>query len=708
MPEKQNYGGLDAFRLIAALLVVAIHISPLETINPEADFLLTRVAARLAVPFFLLVTGRFVLSGVYAGETAAGSAVRRSCKKLLGMYAAAALLYLPIGMYAGHYDGLSFGGLLRMLVFDGTFYHLWYFPACLLGILLLCLLRRFLPARGVWAIAVILYLIGLFGDSYYGLTANVPALEIAYESGFSLFSYTRNGLFLAPVFLWMGAASAKMEPPKNALPNAACLLVSLLLMTDEAFTLRYFQLQRHDSMYLMLPVCVFFLYRLLLLWKVRPPQSIRRIAMWIYILHPAVIVAVRGAAKLFNRTDLLVENRLVHYLLVCLLSTAAAWLLTYCLNALHKRPTSPDRAWVEIDRAALRHNVETLRALLPKDCALMPAVKANAYGHGAVPVAKELNRLGIRAFCVACISEGIELRRHSVKGEILILGYTHPSRFHELRRYRLTQAVIDCDYAEILNQYGKKLHVHVAIDTGMHRLGERSEDTERLYALPGMRNLIIDGAFTHLCAGSSEAPEDRQFTLQQAERFDHVLDAWKLQGFDCPRVHVQASSGILNYPELVGSYARPGIALYGLLSREHDCNRAGAVLQPMLTLKARVAAVKELQAGESAGYNRAFQAEQPTKIAILSIGYADGLPRTIPGGAVLLRGRRAAIAGPLCMDQMIVDVSGIPDVQPGDTAVLIGRSEEAEITAYELAEACGTITNELLSRLGPRLERVYI
>ena len=707
MPEQQRCGGLDAFRLIAALLVVAIHVSPLEGISPAADFLLTRVIARLAVPFFLLVTGRFVLAGVYAGEAGAGGPVRRCLLKLLKLYAVAALLYLPIGVYAGHYDDLSPGGLVRMLVFDGTFYHLWYFPACLLGLLLVCLLRRFLPVRGVWAVAAALYLIGLFGDSYYGLAAGVPAIAGAYDLGFSLFSYTRNGLFLAPLFLWMGAGLGQMRPPKKALPNAAGLLVCLLLMTAERFVLRHFAVQRHDSMYLLLPACVFFLYRLLLLWPVRPPKSLRPAAMWVYILHPAVIVAVRGSAKLTGQTGLLVENRLVHYLLVCLLSVAAAGLLTLCIERLRHKPDPTGRAWIEIDLGALRDNVQALRALLPKECRLMPAVKANAYGHGAQPVAKELNRLGVRAFCVASAAEGIELRRHGVKGEILILGYTHPSQFAALRRYRLTQAVVDGDYAETLNRYGKKLHVHVAVDTGMHRLGERSEYTERLRALPRMRNLIIDGAFTHLCAGNSDTPEDRQFTRQQAERFSAVLSAWEAKGFAYPRTHIQASSGILNFPELAGDYARPGIALYGLQSRRDDSNRAKAVLRPVLTLKARVAAVKELGIGESAGYGRAFRAERPTRIAILSIGYADGLPRTIPGGAVLIGGCRAPIASPLCMDQTIVDVTDIPNVRAGDIAVLIGKAGDAQITAYDLAEACGTITNEIVSRLGPRLERIY-
>ena len=357
---------------------------------------------------------------------------------------------------------------------------------------------------------------------------------------------------------------------------------------------------------------------------------------------------------------------------------------------------------------ALCRNVLALRSLLPKDCKLMPALKANAYGHGALPVAKALQQMGIDSFCVACISEAAALRKNGIKGEILILGYTHPKQFPLLRLYRLTQTVVDYAYAETLNQYGKKLHVHIGIDTGMHRLGERHENLEQIRKIFNMKYLKIDGAFTHLCADDTENPKDRDFTLKQAEAFYDVMEKLKREGYVCPKIHLQATYGILNYPALAGNYARAGIALYGILSSDTDFDRSHTKLFPVLSLKARISSVRELHAQESAGYGLAFTAKRPTRLASLAIGYADGLPRGLScgTGSVLIKGKRAPIVGRICMDQTLVDVTDIPEAAAGDIAVLIGKSGEDEITAYELAAKTGTITNEILSRIGERVVRV--
>lgn len=231
---------LDAFKVIAALLVVAIHTSPLTTYSPDGDFLLTRSLARVAVPFFFMVTGQFVLGKVLQGRRPF-SALWRQVKKILLLYLVAVVLYLPVGLYAGHYQGLSPLSALRLLLFDGTFYHLWYFPACATGLLLVYLLGRVLRGRGLLAVTGLLYLIGLFGDSYYGLTAALPPLAAAYEAGFQVFSYTRNGLFMAPLFLLL-APGWEAGHPRKARCQRLGLLLSLVLMTGEAFTLRHFAL----------------------------------------------------------------------------------------------------------------------------------------------------------------------------------------------------------------------------------------------------------------------------------------------------------------------------------------------------------------------------------------------------------------------------------------------------------------------------------
>jgi serine/alanine racemase len=380
------------------------------------------------------------------------------------------------------------------------------------------------------------------------------------------------------------------------------------------------------------------------------------------------------------------------------------------ISANAQYPYREGRAWIELNSQNLRHNVNELYNLLPSDCQLMAAVKADAYGHGAVLVSKELNSLGVHCFCVATVSEGVELRRNGIKGKILILGYTCPQQFFLLRKYRLIQTVIDYAYAKILNTYGKKIKVHLKIDTGMHRLGERSEKMDDICNIFHCKNLIVAGAYTHLCAADNTMTQQKAFTMKQGTIFLEVISRLKERGYSCPKIHLQASYGLLNYPELSGDYARIGIALYGVLSNREDMLNSTIDLRPVLSVKARVASVKDLFKGENAGYGLQYTTNRDRKIAVLAIGYADGLPRSLScgNGKVLINGCEAPIVGRICMDQTLVDISDIPNVMSGDIAVVIGKSGNSEITAYDLADQTKTITNELLSRLGARLERIMI
>lgn len=368
------------------------------------------------------------------------------------------------------------------------------------------------------------------------------------------------------------------------------------------------------------------------------------------------------------------------------------------------------RAWIELDQAALRNNVEQLQKLLPPGCALMPAVKANAYGHGAVLIAKELNALGIDAFCAATVFEGAELRQNGVAGEILILGYTHPQYVPLLVQYHLTQTVLDYAYAIELDGCGPAVDVHVKIDTGMHRLGERCERLEKLRRTFTCRHLHITGAYTHLYEDDLALPENRAAALAHSTAFYQTVERLKMQGCLIPKVHVLASEGLLHCPDIGGDYARPGIALYGQMSTKEDWNDVKHELRPVLSLKARIALVKDLHQGEGAGYGHQFKGPRDTKIAVASIGYADGLPRSLSNGAgaALVQGCIAPIAGRICMDQTLLDVTDIPSVVSRDIAVFIGKSGGREITACDIAEQAGTISNEVLSRLGGRLERVLV
>ena len=708
MEIRKSYGGFDVFKLIAAFLVVAIHTSPLTSVSPAADFFFTRILGRLAVPFFFMVTGQFILTRYIEDGRNGFAAVWKYIKKVMLLYLAAIIIYLPIGYYAGNYSGVSPLSALCMLIFDGTFYHLWYFPALIVGILFVCLLRRVCPVRGLWAITVVLYIIGLLGDSYWGITENVPVVSGVYEAMFKISSYTRNGLFFAPVFLLMGSQAAKLKI--SVKKSGILFAAAFILMTAEGLVLRHFNLQRHDSMYIMLPVCMVFLYQLIMSWERGPAKILRTASTWIYILHPAVIIAVRGAASVLGLRRLLVENSVVHYLAVCIGSFVIAVIITYLLSRFRRKSFREDRAWIEVDRAALARNVAVLRALLPESCELMPAVKANAYGHGMTMVARELNELGVRAFCVASVSEGVELRRSGIVGEVLILGYTHPAKFPLLKKYDLSQTVVDPDYAVELERYGKKIAVHIGIDTGMHRLGTAFCDLEAIEKIFKMKNLRVRGIFTHMCTADGGDEKSVEFSRRQGETFLKTVEELKSRGLDCGKIHMLPSYGILNYPEYAGDYARVGIALYGVKSAREDYDASGAELMPVMSMKARVASVRELKAGESAGYGLAFTAERDSKIATVTIGYADGYPRGLSCGKghVLINGQIAPVAGRICMDQTIVDVTDIDSVHSGDIAVIIGRSGDKEISAYDIAEQTGTITNEIFSRLGSRLQRFMV
>lgn len=706
--QQKELAALDDFRMVAALLVIAIHTSPLESVSAEGDFFLTRVLARMAVPFFLMVTGQFVLGPVMRGEADAYPKVLRFAKKTALLYALTSLAYLPLGIYAGYYENLDVFAALRLLVWDGTFYHLWYFPAVLLGMLLVCALLQCFSGRICLGIAAALYGLGLLGDSYWGLTQQVAWLQDGYEWLFSVFSHTRNGLFLAPLFLLLGARAGEGKQTAQRWPWLACFVVSFAGMTAEAFWLRAQGWQRHDSMYVFLPVVMLCLYRLLLTLRVQTPAAarFRAASMWIYLVHPAVIVLVRGMAKLHPALHILADHALLHYVLVSLLSVAMG-----LVAAGRKGRYKKGRCWSEIDEEALEENVRALRAALPRKAALMPALKADAYGHGAVRMGRALNRLGVRAFCVACAEEGAALRRGGVRGEILILGYTHPSEWPRLRRYRLTQSIVDKAYAEELARYARRspfrLPVHVAVDTGMHRLGLDARRPGEIVKVCRLKGLRVTGIFTHLCASQSRRAEDQAFTREQAKRLDVVLAALASAGMRRPKTHLLASGGVLNYPQLGGEYARVGIALYGVLSARSDWNAAGIALRPVLTVKARVASVRMLRAGEGAGYDLAYVAADRRRIAAVTIGYADGLPRALGEGrgAMLVHGQRASIVGRICMDQTLIDVTQIEGVRAGDEVVVLGQSGQELISVYDLAEQSGTITNEVLSRLGSRVEK---
>lgn len=350
---------------------------------------------------------------------------------------------------------------------------------------------------------------------------------------------------------------------------------------------------------------------------------------------------------------------------------------------------------------------------MPEGCRFMAVVKANAYGHGDVFVARHLNRLGIFDFAVATLEEGIALRQNNILGTILILGHTPPQAVPLLLRYDLTQTVVDFGHGQALGQAaqmaGQVLKVHIKIDTGMHRLGLSPADPQQLEVLMANDALQVTGMFTHLCCCDSLAPDDRSFTQAQIAQFMTLVDALKARGLAVPPIHIQSSYGLINAPGLPCSYARIGIMMYGCFSQKDPQLIAIPDLWPVLSLHSYIASIRHLHAGDTVGYGRTFRAQKDRTIAVIPAGYGDGYPRSISGkGFVLIHGQRAPIIGRICMDQMTVDISGIPNVQTGDAAVLIGRQGREEIRAEELAGWADTITNEILCRLGTRIRRTII
>ena len=353
---------------------------------------------------------------------------------------------------------------------------------------------------------------------------------------------------------------------------------------------------------------------------------------------------------------------------------------------------------------------------MPDGCRFMAVVKANAYGHGDILIARLLNSMGVTDFAVATLEEGIALRKNNIKGMILILGYTAPAFVPLLNRYDLTQTVADAAHGIALKEYsdGRPVRVHLKIDTGMHRLGLSSENIKDVKTLLSTKGLLVTGMFTHLCCCDSLKKEDRQFTAMQINRFFGLTDTLKKEAIPIPPVHIQSSYGLINAPALPCSYARIGIMMYGCLSEKYPSDvtampplTAIPDLLPVLSLYSYVVCIHKIPKGDTIGYGRAYRAEKEMTIAVIPVGYGDGYPRNISGkGQVLIKGRRAPIIGRICMDQMMVDISHIPGVRENDPVTLIGQEDKERILAEDLAWWSGTITNEILCRLSSRIHRI--
>ncbi|SEP11935.1 Surface polysaccharide O-acyltransferase, integral membrane enzyme [Paenibacillus sophorae] len=325
MTTRNNYGAIDHFRIIAAILVIAIHTRPLSTYTVYGDFLLTGILARLAVPFFFMASGFFLFRKSSESSGPSWKMVHGYAYRIGLLYLLSILIYLPVNLYAGYFKAFGWLGLVKDVLFDGTLYHLWYFPALFLGIYLTVYLYKKVPFPLLLAITGLLYMIGLLGDSYFGITIMSPTLHAIYSQMFTIFDYTRNGLFFSPIFLALGA-SLGIRPGSlhSVRVSAVCFAVFLGLMLAEGVLLEHHAWPRHDSMYIFLVPAAYYLFQWLISLLGKSNRDLRQISTWMYIVHPLIIVLVRGVGKVTDLRWLLLSNSVSHFVSVTLLSALVA------------------------------------------------------------------------------------------------------------------------------------------------------------------------------------------------------------------------------------------------------------------------------------------------------------------------------------------------------------------------------------------------
>ena len=364
--------------------------------------------------------------------------------------------------------------------------------------------------------------------------------------------------------------------------------------------------------------------------------------------------------------------------------------------------------WAEIDLDAIAFNVRAFKRHVGERVELFAVVKANAYGHGAIPVASAALEAGATRLAVHRAIEGVELRRAGITAPILVMGYTPPSGAEMVVRYDLTPSLITREFAEAVSaaasRAGKVVPLHVKVDTGMSRYGlmpgEVVDFCRALISLPGVK---LEGLFTHFSTADSA---NLMHTLWQLETFRRVMEAVESAGIHIPLRHAANSAATMKLTEAHLDAVRPGIAMYGMHPSGEWPPPFG--IRPALTLKSRVSRVRVLPPGSGISYGRTFITERETPVALVPVGYGDGYHRLLSNkGSVLIRGRRAPIRGRVCMDQFVVDITGIEGVQQDDEVVIVGRQGEAEIRAEEVAKLAGTINYEVTTSLLPRVVRVY-
>ena len=366
--------------------------------------------------------------------------------------------------------------------------------------------------------------------------------------------------------------------------------------------------------------------------------------------------------------------------------------------------------WAEIDLDIIGNNMTNIKKLVG-DKEVMAVVKADCYGHGAVEVSETLLENGASRLAVAMISEAIKLRDINITAPIMILGYTPLYLGEELINYDIEQTIYDLDYAKELSdiaiKLNKKAKVHIALDTGMGRIGflPTEESLKSIVEISFLKGLDITGIFTHF---SSADEKDKEYTINQFEKMQSFIKSLNNLGINIPLTHASNSGAITDMPNTYLDCVRAGIIIYGYYP-SNDVDKTKISIEPALTLKAKIAHVKELDKNMYVGYNRKFMTTDKTIVATIPIGYADGYSRKLSNnGHVIINNKLAPIIGNVCMDQIMVDATNVGPVKTGDEVILLGKSNNVKYDADDMAKDVGTINYEIICALKNRVPKVYI
>lgn len=370
------------------------------------------------------------------------------------------------------------------------------------------------------------------------------------------------------------------------------------------------------------------------------------------------------------------------------------------------------RVWAEIDLDAIAKNYRAMRNNIRQETKMIAVVKTDGYGHGAVPVSRKLEPLDyIWGFAVATVEEAHTLRENGITKPILILGYTFAADYEQLVREDIRPAVFKYDMAEQMSRaaqtVGKKLSIHLAVDTGMTRIGfsDTDESVQEIVKIRELPGIEIEGMFTHFARADEPDKSHARAQFLRYIRFTEMLDR---AGVTVPLKHCSNSAAILEMPEVTLDLVRPGITGYGIYPSD-EVGRENVPLRAAMSLKSRIIYIKEVKAGIPVSYGGTYVTEKKTRIATIPVGYGDGYPRSLSNkGWVLIHGKKAPILGRVCMDQFMVDVTEIPDAKELDEAVLMGESEGNFLGVDELGHLSGRFPYEFVCDIGKRVPRVYL